>query len=132
MGARAEIHPPACLPIGRCPHPPAPPPVYNHQATRIAIMTQICYKRRVVTPETEQTLTQMARVLDDLNQALQTELTEMERMGLPPAKIEHVRAGAKAIRDCGNMLLIWSDYIARGDLSDPSNRPDSEQDLFPR
>jgi hypothetical protein len=74
----------------------------------------------------------MAKVLDDLNQALQTELAEMERMGLPPSKIEHVRAGAKAIRDCGNMLLIWSDYIARGDLSDSSARPDSEQDLFPR
>jgi hypothetical protein len=56
----------------------------------------------------------------------------MERMGLPPSKIEHVRAGAKAIRDCGNMLLIWSDYIARGDLSDSSTQSDSERDLFPR
>jgi hypothetical protein len=74
----------------------------------------------------------MAKVLDDLNQALQVELTEMERMGLPPSKIEHVRAGAKAIRDCGNMLLIWSDYIARGDLSDSSTQSDSERDLFPR
>jgi hypothetical protein len=95
-------------------------------------MAEICYKRRAVTPETEQTLAQMARVLDDLNQALQTELSEMEKMGQPPSKIEHVRAGAKAIMDCGNMLLIWSDYIARGDLADSSTRPDSEQDLFPR
>ncbi len=95
-------------------------------------MTEICYKRRAVTPETQQTLTLMAQVLDDLNQALQVELSEMERTGLPPSKIEHVRAGAKAIRDCGNMLLIWSDYIARGDLADSSTQPDSERDLFPR
>jgi hypothetical protein len=74
----------------------------------------------------------MAQVLDDLNQALQVELIEMERTGLPPSKIEHVRAGAKAIKDCGNMLLIWSDYIARGDLSDSSTQLDSERDLFPR
>jgi hypothetical protein len=85
-----------------------------------------------MTPQTEQTLAQMAQILDELNDALQTELTEMERLGLPPSKIEHVRAGAKAIRDCGNMLLIWSDYIARGDLADLTQAPDAGPDPFPR
>jgi hypothetical protein len=74
----------------------------------------------------------MAEALTELNNALQLELAEMERTGVPASKLEHVRAGAKAIRDCGHMLLIWSDYIARGDLADPSERPESELDLFPR
>ncbi|MEW6323880.1 MAG: hypothetical protein AB1515_00680 [Nitrospirota bacterium] len=84
-----------------------------------------------MTPHTQQTLAHVAAALTELNSALQTELAEMERAGVPASKIEHVRAGAKAIRDCGHMLLIWSDYIARGDLADPSERSE-EIDFFPR
>lgn len=85
-----------------------------------------------VQPETQQSLSQMASALAELNQALQAELAQMQQAGLPASKIEHVKAGVKAIQDCGNMLLIWSDYIARGDLADPAERLGSEQDLFPR
>ncbi len=74
----------------------------------------------------------MAAALTELNQALQAELIQMQQAGLPASKIEHVKAGVRAIQDCGNMLLIWSDYIARGDLSDPAEQLDSEKDLFPR
>jgi hypothetical protein len=85
-----------------------------------------------MTPETKQSLTQMANALADLNKALQTEMEEMQRTGMPPSKIEHVRAGVKAIKDCGNMLLVWSDYIARGDLADPSDDPETQPDQYPR
>jgi hypothetical protein len=85
-----------------------------------------------MTPETKQSLTQMANALADLNKALQTEMEEMQRTGLPASKIEHVRAGVKAIKDCGNMLLVWSDYIARGDLADPSDDPETQPDQYPR
>jgi hypothetical protein len=85
-----------------------------------------------MTPETQQSLSNVASALTDLNTALQVELQEMQRAGLSPAKIEHVRAGAKAIKDCGNMLLVWSDYIARGDLADPSEESGLGADLFPR
>ena len=82
--------------------------------------------------ETKQSLTQVASALDDLNKALQAELIEMQRVGMSPSKIEHVRAGARAIKDCGNMLLVWSDYIARGDLADPAEDPEAGPDPFPR
>ena len=85
-----------------------------------------------MTNETKQSLEQMAHALADLNNALQAELAEMQKAGLPPSKIEHVRAGVKAIKDCGNMLLVWSDYIARGDLADPSEDPEAQPDQFPR
>ena len=83
-------------------------------------------------PETKQSLAQVASALDDLNKALEAELAEMQRTGMPPSKIEHVRAGVRAIKDCGNMLLIWSDYIARGDLADPTEDPEARPDPFPR
>jgi 4-hydroxyphenylpyruvate dioxygenase-like putative hemolysin len=89
-------------------------------------------RKNPVLPETKDTLAQVALALDNLNQALDTELAEMQRAGVAPAKIEHVRAGARAIRDCGNMLLVWSDYIARGELSDHSADPESAPDQFPR
>lgn len=85
-----------------------------------------------MTPETKHSLTQLANAIADLNKALQTELTEMQRTGMPASKVEHVRAGVKAIKDCGNMLLIWSDYIARGDLADPAEDPEAQPDPFPR
>ena len=85
-----------------------------------------------MTPETKDSLAQTANALADLNKALQAELAEMERTGMPSSKIEHVRAGVKAIKDCGNMLLVWSDYIARGDLADPAEDPEAGPDLFPR
>jgi len=83
-------------------------------------------------PETKQSLAQVASALDDLNKALQAELVDMQRTGVSLSKIEHVHAGVKAIKDCGNMLLIWSDYIARGDLSDPAEDPEAGPDPFPR
>ena len=85
-----------------------------------------------MTPETKQSLTQLANAIADLNKALQTEMEEMQRTGMPASKIEHVRAGVKAIKDCGNMLLVWSDYIARGDLADPSDDPEAQRDQYPR
>ena len=85
-----------------------------------------------MTDETKQSLMQMANALADLNNALQAELAEMQKAGLPPSKIEHVRAGVKAIKDCGNMLLVWSDYIARGDLGETTDDPEAQPDQFPR
>ena len=85
-----------------------------------------------MTPETKDSLAQVANALADLNKALQAELAEMERTGIPASKIEHVRAGVKAIKDCGNMLLVWSDYIARGDLGNPADDPEAGPDPFPR
>jgi prefoldin subunit 5 len=82
--------------------------------------------------ETKQSLAQMASALELLNKELEAELAEMQRLGLPPSKIEHVRAGVKAIKDCGNMLLIWSDYIARGEVGDTIEDPESRPDAFPR
>lgn len=84
-----------------------------------------------MTPETKHSLKQVADALSDLNKALQAELAEMQRTDMPASKIEHVRAGVKAIKDCGNMLLVWSDYIARGDLGDPTEDPEAH-DAFPR
>ena len=82
--------------------------------------------------ETKQSLVQLADALTQLNQELETELNEMQRLGLPHSKIEHVRAGVKAIKDCGNMLLVWSDYIAQGDVGNPSMDPEAGPDPFPR
>ena len=81
-----------------------------------------------MTPEMEKSLAEVAGALDKLNHTLDAEIIEMQRGGMPPAKIDHVRAGAKAIKDCGNMLMAWSDYIARGDLDDPA----AQADPFPR
>jgi len=82
--------------------------------------------------ETKQSLTEIASALDNLNKELEAELAEMQRLGLPPSKIEHVRAGVKAIKDCGNMLVIWSDYIARGEVGDTIDDPEARPDAFPR
>ena len=89
-------------------------------------------KKNAMLPETEQTLTSVASALDNLNKAIETELAEMRRTGVPPDRIKHVEAGARAIKDCGNMLLVWSDYIARGDLADASDDPEAAPDLYPR
>jgi prefoldin subunit 5 len=83
-------------------------------------------------PETKQSLTEIANALDRLNKELEAELAEMQQLGLAPSKIEHVRAGVKAIKDCGNMLLVWSDYIARGEVGDTIDDPEARPDAFPR
>jgi hypothetical protein len=70
--------------------------------------------------------------LERLNKELEAELAEMQRLGLTPSKIEHVRAGVRAIKDCGNMLLVWSDYIARGEVGDTIDDPEARPDAFPR
>lgn len=70
-------------------------------------------------PEMRNSLDEMALALRKVTQELDAEIIEMQRTGASASKIEHVHAGAKAIKDCGNMLLVWSDYIARGDLADP-------------
>lgn len=85
-----------------------------------------------MTSNMKKCLADVAAALKNLNTALDAEIIEMQKEGMPPMKIEHVRAGAKAIRDCGNMLLVWSDYIARGDLADPAEDPESRPDPFPR
>ena len=85
-----------------------------------------------MTPDMKKSLADVASALAKLNQTLDAEIIEMQRGGMPASKIEHVRAGAKAIRDCGNRLLIWSDYIARGDLADPAEDPEAHPDPFPR
>lgn len=83
-------------------------------------------------PETKQSLEQLTHALQELYRALEVELTDMQRTGTSTTKIEKVRAGVKAIKDCGNMLLVWSDYIARGDLSDPAEELETRPDPFPR
>ena len=83
-------------------------------------------------PETKQSLSQVATALEHFYKELEAELAEMQRLGLSPSKIEHVRAGVKAIKDCGNMLLIWSDYIARGEVGDTIEDPEARPDPFPR
>ena len=85
-----------------------------------------------MTPQMKESLTEMANALEKLNRTLADEVIEMERSGMPPGKLEHVRAGVKAVKDCGNMLLVWTDYIARGDLTDPSADPEAGPDPFPR
>ncbi len=85
-----------------------------------------------MTPEMINCLAEVAGVLAKLNRTLEAEILEMQRGGIAPSKIEHVRAGAKAIKDCGNMLLVWSDYIARGDLADPAEDPEAYPDPYPR
>jgi len=90
-----------------------------------------------MSPETQQTLAQAAAVLNELNNALQQELSALEQSGAPASKIEQVRAGTKAIHDCGQMLLVWADYIARGDLGhdhddDSIESIEARPDRFPR
>jgi len=90
-----------------------------------------------MTPQTQQTLAQVAAALNELNSALQQELADLQQSGAPASKIEQVKAGAKAIKDCGQMLLVWSDYIARGDIGhdhddDSIESIESRPDRFPR
>jgi len=84
-----------------------------------------------MTPEMKQSLAEMGAALERLNRALSAELTEIERDGATPSKIQHLKEGIKAVKDSGNMVLIWADYIARGDLEDPEN-PDVVRDPNPR
>lgn len=84
-----------------------------------------------MTPEMKQALAEVASALEKLNHTLTNELTELERDGATPTKIQHLKDGIRAIRDSGNMVLIWADYIARGDMEDPAD-PDVERDFNPR
>ena len=83
-------------------------------------------------PEMRSSLDEMALSLGKVLKELDTEIVEMERAGEPPSKIKHVNAGAKAIKDCANMLLVWSDYIASGDLADPADNSGVGPDPYPR
>lgn len=84
-----------------------------------------------MTPEMKQSLAEVGAALERLNRALTAELTEIERNGATASKIQHLKEGIKAVKDSGNMVLIWADYIARGDLEDPEN-PDVVRDPNPR
>jgi len=84
-----------------------------------------------LTPEMKQALADVAGALEKLNRTLSNELAEIERNGATPSMIQHLKDGIRAIRDSGNMVLIWADYIARGDLEDPEN-PDVVRDPNPR
>jgi hypothetical protein len=84
-----------------------------------------------MTPEMKQSLADVGAALERLNRALSDELAEIERDGATPSKIQHLKEGIKAVKDSGNMVLIWADYIARGDLEDPDN-PDVIRDPNPR
>ena len=84
-----------------------------------------------MTPEMKQALADVAGALEKLNRTLSNELAEIERNGATPSMIQHLKDGIRAIRDSGNMVLIWADYIARGDLEDPEN-PDVVRDPNPR
>ena len=83
-------------------------------------------------PEMRSSLDEMALSLGKVLKELDAEINEMERAGAPPSKIKHVHAGAKAIKDCANMLLVWSDYIASGDLADPVENSEVGPDPYPR
>jgi len=84
-----------------------------------------------MTPEMKQSLAEVGAALERLNRALSEELVHIEREGATPSKIQHLRDGIKAVKDSGNMVLIWADYIARGDLEDPED-PDVIRDPNPR
>jgi hypothetical protein len=93
-----------------------------------------------MTPQTKEVLARMAEVLEQLNTSLQQELSDLQRSGAPAPAVTQLQAGVKAIQDCGQMLLIWSDYIARGDFGRPHDHEshdsieslESRPDPFPR
>jgi len=84
-----------------------------------------------MTPEMKESLAEVAVALEKLNRTLTAELNEIERDGATPSKIQHLKEGIKAVKDSGNMVLIWADFIARGDMEDPEN-PDVFRDPNPR
>lgn len=84
-----------------------------------------------MTPEMQQSLAEVQSALEKLNRTLTAELTEIQRDGATPSKIQHLKEGIKAVKDSGNMVLIWADFIARGDMEDPEN-PDVIRDPNPR
>ncbi|MBI3609773.1 MAG: hypothetical protein HY204_03615 [Nitrospirae bacterium] len=84
-----------------------------------------------MTPEMQQSLADVQSALEKLNRTLTAELAEIERDGATPSKIQHLKEGIKAVKDSGNMVLIWADFIARGDMEDPEN-PDVIRDPNPR
>jgi len=84
-----------------------------------------------MTPEMKESLAEVAVALEKLNRTLTAELNEIERDGATPSKIQHLKEGIKAVKDSGNMVLIWADFIARGDMEDPEN-PDVIRDPHPR
>ncbi|HEY5594070.1 MAG TPA: hypothetical protein VIL61_02790 [Nitrospiria bacterium] len=79
----------------------------------------------------KESLAEVAVALEKLNRTLTAELNEIERDGATPSKIQHLKEGIKAVKDSGNMVLIWADFIARGDMEDPEN-PDVFRDPNPR
>ena len=84
-----------------------------------------------MTPEMKESLAEVAVALEKLNRTLTAELNEIERDGATSSKIQHLKEGIKAVKDSGNMVLIWADFIARGDMEDPEN-PDVFRDPNPR
>jgi hypothetical protein len=79
-----------------------------------------------MTPQTQESLARMAEALAQLNAALQQELSDLQGSGAPASAVAQLQAGTKAIQDCGQMLLVWSDYIARGDIGQPHDHDDPE------
>jgi hypothetical protein len=84
-----------------------------------------------MTPEMQQSLADVQSALEKLNRTLTAELAVIERDGATTSKIQHLKEGIKAVKDSGNMVLIWADFIARGDMEDPEN-PDVIRDPHPR
>lgn len=84
-----------------------------------------------MTPEMQKSLAEVQNALEKLNRTLTAELGVIERDGATASKIQHLKEGIKAVKDSGNMVLIWADFIARGDMEDPEN-PDVIRDPNPR
>jgi hypothetical protein len=84
-----------------------------------------------MTPEMQESLSEVQSALEKLNQTLTAELRVIEQEGATPSKIQHLKEGIKAVKDSGNMVLIWADFIARGDMEDPEN-PEVFRDPHPR
>lgn len=84
-----------------------------------------------MTPEMKESLAEVGAALERLNRALLAEMAEIELDGATPSKIQHLKEGIKAVKDSGNMVLIWADFIARGDMEDPED-PDVIRDPHPR
>lgn len=72
--------------------------------------------------ETRICLADLASVLNRLEAALHAEVAEIKEAGGTPTKIAKIQSGIKAVKDSGSMLLIWADYVARGDLADPADQ----------
>ncbi len=78
-----------------------------------------------------ESLTEVQKALEKLNRTLTAELVEIEREGATQSKLQHLKEGIRAVKESGNMVLIWADFIARGDMEDPEN-PEVFRDPNPR